>query len=130
METATAVAGVITVALALGHETLGRTWILPKLREDSLPATPFGPPRTTQHMIRVTWHIVTVFALAGGGLLLTLAWTPAHAGTLVLRWFAAMWLVAAAIAFLITRPRLRRIVRMPVPLLWLVVAALCWQAST
>jgi hypothetical protein len=131
MDVALAIAGLITVALGVGHEALGLVWVLPRVTEDSLPRTPFGPPSLTEGMIRVTWHIVTIFALASGGLLLTLAWAPApDAKTLLLRWFAAMWIAAAAMAFYVARPRPRQLVRMPVPLLWVVVAVLCWEAST
>jgi hypothetical protein len=131
MNVGLAIGGLISVALGLGHEALGLVWVLPRVTEDRLPRTPFGPPKTTEAMIRVTWHIVTVFALASGGLLLTLAWAPAaDAKTLLLRWFAAMWIAATAMAFYVTRPRPRQIVRLPVPLLWVVVAVLCWQAST
>jgi hypothetical protein len=131
MNVGLAIAGLISIALGLGHGALGLVWVLPRVTEDSLPRTPFGPPSLTEGMIRVTWHIVTIFALASGGLLLTLAWAPApDAKTLLLRWFAAMWIGATAMAFYVARPRPRQLVRMPVPLLWVVVAVLCWQAST
>jgi hypothetical protein len=131
MDVGLTIAALISIALGLGHEALGLVWVLPKVTEGSLPRTPFGPPSLTERMIRVTWHIVTVFALASGGLLLSLAWAAApDAKTLLLRWFAAMWIAATAMAFYVARPRPRQLVRMPVPLLWVVVAVLCWQAST
>jgi hypothetical protein len=131
MDVGLAIAGLFSIALGIGHESLGLVWVLPGMTEERLPRTPFGPPSMTEAMIRVTWHIVTVFALASGGLLLTLAWAPAaDPKTLLLRWFAAMWIAATAMAFYVARPRPRQLVRMPVPLLWVVVAVLCWQAST
>lgn len=131
MEAGTAIAGVISIALGIGHGALGLVWVLPKIDRDHLPDTPFGSRRTTEHLIRVTWHIVTVFAVASGGILLTLAAArTSDAETVLLRGFAAMWIVATAMAFYVTRSRLRGITRLPVPLMWLVVALLCWQAST
>jgi hypothetical protein len=124
-------AGLISVALGAGHEALGLVWVLPDLKQQRLRSTPFGPPALTEAMIRVTWHIVTIFAVASGGLLSTLAWAPdADPMTVLLRWFAAMWIGATAIALSIARPRLRSLVRLPVPVLFVSVAVLCWTAST
>lgn len=134
MEVELGIAGLLCVGLALGHATLGLVWVLPALTEERLPATPFGPASTTVGMVRVTWHIVTVFALTLGGLLMTLAWTEdADTETLLLRWFAAMWLAATAMALWVVRGAMRnphRLLRLPVPLVWVVVAVLCWTAST
>jgi hypothetical protein len=128
------IAGLICVGLALGHTTLGVVWVLPSLTEERLPGTPLGRPSLTVAMLRVTWYIVTVFVLAVGGILFTLAWAPdADPKTVLLRWLAAMWLVATAMAFLVAARRVRSVrglLRLPVPLLWIVVAVLCWMAST
>lgn len=127
------IAGLISVALGLGHETLGLVWVLPGLTEERVTSTRFGPPSMTVSMVRVTWHIVTIFAVAAGGLLMTLAWAEAaDPKTLLLRWFAAMWLVATAMALWVARLRLRNLrnlLRLPVPLLWVVIAVLLWRAS-
>jgi hypothetical protein len=134
MNVALAIAGLISVGLALGHASIGLVWVLPSLTEERLPSTPFGSPSMTVSMVRVTWHIVTVFALAFGALLITLAWDgAADPKTLLLRWFAAMWLAATAMAVWVTRRKLRNLrslLRLPVPLLWVVVAVLCWLEST
>lgn len=134
MDIGLAIAGLICVGMALGHETIGSRWVLPGLTEEHLPPTPFGARSMTVVMVRVTWHIVTIFALASGGLLLTLARdAAADPKMLVLRWFAAMWLAATAMAIWIVWRgfrSLRNLLRLPVPLLWVVVAVLCWQAST
>jgi hypothetical protein len=134
MDVALAIAGLICLALALGHATLGLVWVLPGLTEERLPRTPFGPPSMTEGMLRVTWHIVTVFAVTLGALLIVLAWDPgADPKTVMLRWFAAMWLAATAMALWVTGRRMRSprgLLRLPVPLLWVVVAVLCWEAST
>ncbi len=128
------IAGLICVVLALGHTTIGVVWVLPNLTEERLPRTPFGPSSMTAGMVRVTWFIVTVFVLALGGLLMTLAWNEsADAKTVLLRWFAAMWIAATVMALWVVRRGLRNprtLLRLPVPLLWVVVAVLCWVAST
>lgn len=131
MDVGVAVAGGLCVALALGHTTVGVVWVLPALEEDHLPETPFGPRSTTLAMIRVTWSIVTVFVLALGGLFLHLSVdTGGDAQVLLLRWFAAMWAAATAMAWAVARLRPRALMRLPVPLLWIAVAALCWEATT
>jgi hypothetical protein len=128
------IAGLICLVLAAGHTTVGVVWVLPSLTEEHVPSTPFGRSSMTVVMIRVTWYIVTIFALALGTLLLALAWVPdADAKMLLLRWFAVMWLVATAMAFWMIARRMRNLrglLRLPVPLLWIVVAVLCWKAST
>ncbi|MDQ3952663.1 MAG: hypothetical protein M3279_06855 [Actinomycetota bacterium] len=129
------IAGAICVAMAFGHTAIGRVWVLPALTEDRLPKTPFGPPSLTLAMVRVTWFVVTIFVSALGGLLLALAWDgDADARTLLLRWFAAMWIAATALVFFVSPRSLlrnpRKLLRLPVPVLWIVVAVLCWSAST
>ena len=127
------IAGIISIALALGHESLGFRWVLPGLTEEHLPKTPFGPKSMTVSMIRVSWHIVGIFAFSTGGLLLTLALIEAaNPKTVLLRWFAGMWVAATGMAFWIARPNprnLRHLLRLPVPLLWLVIAVLLWRGS-
>lgn len=134
MDVRLAVAGFLCLALAAGHGTIGLVWVLPRLREAQLPATPLGPPPATLSLLRVTWHVVTIFALALGGLLVSLAWARGvDPETLMLRWFAAMWLAATVMAFRVAplrRQSLRKRLQLPVPFVWLVVAALCWTAST
>lgn len=128
-----AIAGFICVAMGFGHETIGVVWVLPGLKEEHLPRTPFGPPGMSLAMVRVSWHIVTIFVLTVGGLLLTLAWdATADPMTTMLRWFAAMWLAATAMALWIVRSGLRKpraFLRLPVPVLWVIVAVLCWRAA-
>jgi hypothetical protein len=124
------VAGLISVILAVGHETIGLAAVLPNINEDRLPGTRFGPPSLTVAMLRVTWHLVTVFVLAVGGLLMTLAFVEeADPTTLMFRWFSAMWLGATAVAFWVVRRRPRDVLRLPVPFVWPVIALLCWKAS-
>jgi hypothetical protein len=131
MDVGLGIAAFLCLALAVGHTTIGVVWVLPGLDEATLPQTPFGPRSLTLAMLRVTWWIVTVFVVALAGVLGTLALASgADARTLTLRWFAVMWVVATAVAFALSGGRGRDVWRFPVPLLWLVVAALCWAAST
>jgi hypothetical protein len=134
MKAELAIAGVLCVAMGLGHASIGWRWILPSLTEERVPRTPFGPPAMSVSMLRVTWYIVTVFAVGMGGLLLTLAFdSGADPMTQVLRWLAGMWLVATAMAAWLAGIRVRKLrglLRLPVPLVWLVVAYLCWAASS
>jgi ABC-type amino acid transport system permease subunit len=133
MDIGLGIAGVICVAMAFGHQTIGLRWVLPHITEDRLPGSPFGPSRLSVHMVRVTWYIVTIFVLAFGVLLLTLAWdATVDTKTLLLRWFAATWLAAAAMALWVVREGLRNVrqfLRLPVPFIWVIVAVLCWKAS-
>jgi hypothetical protein len=133
MDVGLGIAGLICVAMAAGHTAIGVIWVLPHLREQQLPKTPFGSASTTLAMIRVTWFVVTVFALGTGGVLLTLAWADVDARATLLRWLAAMWISATVMAFFVSPRALRHpraFARLPVPLLWVIVAALCWTAST
>jgi hypothetical protein len=69
--------------------------------------------------------------VAFGILLMTLAWAPdADPKTLLLRWCAAFWLAATATAGWNARRRPRSLLRSPVPLVFVVIAVLCWTAST
>jgi hypothetical protein len=124
------IAGLGCAALAAGHGIIGR-WVLSGLRSYRLPATPFGPPPVTAGMVRFTWHIVTVVLLAFSVLLMTLAWAGiADLKTLLLRWLAVFWLAATATSFWVARRRVRNLLRPPIPLLFVVIAVMCWAAST
>lgn len=132
MDVGLAIAGVICVLMAFGHTAIGVVWVLPKLREDDLPRTPFGPQSMTSSMIRVTWFVVTLFCLGVGTLLLLVAADAGDARTLLLRTLAATWTAATGMALALTVRRIRKVrglMRLPVPVLWVVVAILCWQAS-
>lgn len=130
MDVGLGIAGFLCVAMGMGHMTIGVRWVLPRIDADTLPSTPFGSRSMTQSMIRVTWHVVTIFATGVGLILLTLAWDgDPSARTVLLRSLAAMWFGATVMAAFVTRPAWRHVPRLPVPLLWLVVAALCWRAA-
>ena len=124
------IAGISCAALAVGHWLVGR-WVLPGLTRERMPSTPFGPPSMTLGMVRFTWFIVTVVLVAFATLLVTLAWAAdADAKTLLLRWFTAFWIAATATALWNARRRPRSLVRLPVPVLFVVIAVMCWIAST
>ena len=123
-------AGVACVALAVGHEVVGLAAVLRTVTEERVPATMFGPPSMTAAMLRVTWHLVGVFVGVVGGVLLTLASGDGRdPKVVVLRWLAAMWVTAAAVAFWEIRRCPRNALRLPVPFVWPVIALLCWRAS-
>jgi hypothetical protein len=126
-----AIAAASCFVLALGHAAVGARWVLPNLTKDRLPSTPFGPPAMTLGMLRFTWHMMTLVLLGFSGLFMTLASaTDAGAKTVLLRWFAPLWLAATATACWHARRRLRNLLRLPVPLLTLLIAVMCWMAST
>lgn len=130
MDVGLGIAGLLCVVLAFGHLAIGIRWVLPGLVKERLPRTPFGPESMSLGMLRVTWYIVTIFALALGVVLLVLAFdTAVDARVVLLRTFASMWVVATVMAvFVVGRPS-RRMLRLPVPAVWMIVAALCWEAS-
>ncbi len=134
MEAGLGIAGLICVAMAIGHTAIGVVWVLPRLTEERVPPTPFGSRSTTVAMVRVTWYVVTCFALGTGGLLITLAWAgDADPRAVLLQWLAATWAAATVMAFGVSPQSLRRpraFMRLPVPLLWVIVAVLCWTAAT
>lgn len=129
MDVTLGIAGLLCLLLGVGHASTGLLWVLPRLSVERLPTTPFGPPQTTLGVLRVTWHIVTVFVLALGAVLLALAWDVSDARTIVLRGFAGMWLVAFLMALWVARRSPRQFLRRPIPLLWLLLAVLLWDAS-
>ena len=125
-----AVAGGCCAVLAAGHTTVGR-FVLPKMTNELLPATRFGPPGVTRNMIRITWHVVTLMLLGFSALLLTLAaGADINTETLVLRWFVGVSVAAIALFAWSSRRRLRDLLRLPVPLVFAVIGAMCWLATT
>jgi hypothetical protein len=124
------IAGLSCAVLAVGHWLAGRS-VLPGLKAARMPSSPFGPPSMTLGMVRFTWHIVTVVLVAFATLLITLAWAgDADPKTLLLRWLAVFWIVATATVVWVARRRPRSLLRLPVAVLFVVIAVLCWTAST
>lgn len=117
--------GIICLLVALGHAAIGVLWVLPRLDADSLPRTPLGSPRMTDAMIRVTWHVVTIFVLAVGGLLLSLYFrVSADPQSLALRWFGVMWLAVAGVAGVVLVRSARDLLRRPFSILWMTTMTL------
>jgi hypothetical protein len=126
-----AIAGLGWFVLAFGHTVIGLRWVLPNLTKERLPSTPFGPPAMTLGMVRFTWQVVSLLLVGFGILLTTLAWAPdADPKTLLLRWFAAWLLAATALAGWQARRRPRSLLRLPVPMIFVIIAVMCWTAST
>lgn len=68
--------------------------------------------------------------VALGVLAMTLAFAPgADTKTLLLRWLAALWLAATALAVWKARRRPSTILRFPVPLITFLIALMSWAAS-
>jgi hypothetical protein len=126
-----AIAGLGCFVLALGHTTIGLRWVLPNLTKGCLPSTPIGPPSMTLGMVRFSWQVVSILLVGFGVLLMALAWAPdADPKTLLLRWFAVLWLAATALACWNARRRPSSLLQFPVPLVFVVIAVMCWTAST
>lgn len=124
------IVGLSFFVTAVGHATVGLRWVLRDLANQPLSGTPFGPPAMTHGMLRVTWHLVTLILVAFGTLLTTLASVPAiDSETLLLRWFTVLLLAAAAMMFWSARGHLRNLLRLPVPVLMIIMAAMCWKAA-
>lgn len=120
------VAGVLCLLLAGGHTLVGYRWILPRLRQEGLPATSFGDSSTTAVALTVTWDVVTLAVTGMGVLLLGVAGRDASAErSLVLDTVAAVFALAAARAVWLGRRRPRRLARRPMWVLFIVVAVLC-----
>jgi hypothetical protein len=131
MKVELAIAALGCFVLAFGHTTIGLRWVVPKLTKGSLPSTPFGSPAMTLGMVRFTWHVVSVLLAGFGVLFMMLAWAPdADPETLLLRWFAGLWLAATALACWEARRRPTSLLRFPVPLVFVVIAVMSWTAST
>jgi hypothetical protein len=118
-----AIAGAACFLLAFGHTTIGLRSVLPRLAEAKLPPRPLA-------MLRFTWYVVSLTQLGFGILFVTLAAAPgADARTLVLRWFGAMWVAATVLVGWHARRRPRSLLRPPVALVFVILAAMCWTAS-
>lgn len=124
------IAAVCCFLLTTGHTAIGARWVLPGLDREALPKTPFGSRSMTFNMIRFTWNVVSLFQFACGVLLAILAFAPhANLDPLVLRWLAGFWVAATLMLLWEVRRRPRSLLRLPVPLLLVVIAAACWAAS-
>ena len=123
------IAGFGCLVLAAGHAAIGLQ-VVPHLTKRSAPATSFGSPALTASMLIFTWHVVTLVLLTFAGLLLWLAWaSDTESRTVLLRWIGALWLAVTAMGIWMARRRLSTLIRLPVPVVSAVIAAMCWKAS-
>ena len=122
------VSGSLALIGAAVHGVGGEVLVVRRLSPGVLPATPFGGPKTTKTMIRVSWHVTTIAFLAVGSLLI-LSGSVLHGdtaraiglvGASTSTAFAAL-LVGAACAH---GPR--SLLRHPGPVMLTTVAALAW----
>ena len=76
-------------------------------------------------------HVVSILLVGFGILFMALAWAPdADPKILLLRWVVAFLLAATALACWQARRRPRSLLRLPVSLVFVVIAVMCWTAST
>jgi len=125
-----AIAAVSCFVLGLEHMTVGLRWVLPN--HEGAPAEhAVWSAVDALGTLRFTWHMMTVLLLAFGILFTTLAWArDADPKMVLLRWFAGLWLAATATAYWNARRRPRDLLRLPLPFLFIVIAVMCWTAST
>ena len=74
------VAGSLALVGAAIHGGAGEMLVVSRLSPRTLPASPFGGPRMTKTMIRVTWHIATI-AFVTIGCALLVAGSVLHGAT-------------------------------------------------
>jgi len=130
MNTAVFAAALICFVLAIGHTAVGVRWVLPGLRVDTLPSSPFGSGALTLDALVLVWHLVGLTVVAFGVLLAVLASRPLTAdGVIAVRVAGALFAAAAVTVIWLVRHRLAHLARAPVWVLFIVVAALCWLGT-
>ena len=121
------VAGVLCIGLAIGHTILGHAWVLPRLRRDALPQTPFGSGAMTKNFLAVTWDIVAIAAVGMGVLIIAVADHDASSErTWILNTVAAIFTAATLVVVWRSRRRPAALVRAPMWALFAVIAVLRW----
>lgn len=76
------IAAVLAVILGIGHSYLGERSILGRLfRRGNLPEL-FRDPEQTKRVIRLAWHVMSLFALGLAAILVALALRPAETRTI------------------------------------------------
>jgi hypothetical protein len=130
-----AVAGALALVGAAIHGVGGEALVVRKLHSEALAPTPFGGPRMTMLMIRVTWHITTLAFVVIGSALAVCApagRSRACAGAGRVGAFSYASFAALAIGLSAAQgPRglARAMRRHPGPLVFVLVAALAWWGS-
>jgi hypothetical protein len=124
-------AGVLCFALAVGHTVIGAIWVLTRLSTDSLPRTPFGGGAMTSVFIKVTWHVVGITLVSLGGLLVLFAGTALdHAEALAVRGIGLTFATMTVTILWLERHRPTTLIRAPMWVLFVAVAALCWWGTS
>jgi hypothetical protein len=122
-------AGVLALTGAGVHGIVGDR-ILRRIARDTLPGNPFGPPRTTFTLIRVTWHLVTAVFLWSGLALLYVAWSGDAQFRPGVTMFLGVLYSGFALFGVTTALMQRKLLRHPAPLGFCVTAALIWWGAT
>jgi hypothetical protein len=124
-------AGSLSLAMAVGHTTIGVRWVLPHLRDEALPSSPFGTGAMTANFIVVTWHAVGVMLVSVGVVLSVLATRSLSGdGAIAVRGVGAMFAATTLVVLWLARRRPKGLVRAPMWLLFIAMALLCWLGAT
>jgi hypothetical protein len=124
-------AGALSLGMAVGHTTIGIRWVLPRLRDEALPSSPFGTGAMTSGFITVTWHAVGVMLVSFGVVLLLLATRSLGGdGVLAVRGVGAAFAALTLLVLWLARRRPTNLLRAPMWLTFVAMAALCWFGAT
>src|SRR5437899_8639991 len=101
------IAGVLAVAGGIVHSYMGERLILiPLLRGDGIPETPFGDARFTKVMLRAVWHFFAVIVWSTAGLFLAAALGFfSSADRTSLRIITLYWAIFAVVTLVLSRGR-------------------------
>jgi hypothetical protein len=126
-----AIAGALALVGALVHGIAGEAVVVTKLHPEVLSPSPFGGPRMTKLMIRVTWHITTLaFGVIGSAMVACAPAASSQACGGVGRVAAISFTSFAVLTIgLGVRQGPRGWLRHPAPLLFVSVACLAWWGS-
>jgi len=126
-----AVAGALALTGAAVHGLAGEKLVVTKLRNETLPSSPFGGPSATKLMIRVTWHITTIaFVVMGAALTACAPGASSEACRGMGRVSGLAYSGFVALTIGLTAPQgPRALLRHPAPLLFGMVAALAWWGT-
>jgi hypothetical protein len=127
------VAGSLAILGAAIHGVAGEVLVVRKLSPRMLPSSPFGGPRMTKNMIRVTWHLTTIAFLTVGSALL-LSGSVLHGdtarGITVLAAAATTGFAALVVGLGAAGTRSpRSLFRHPAPAVLTATAALAWWGA-
>jgi hypothetical protein len=124
-------AGAIFLLMSAAHTGIGVRWVLPRLREESLPRSPFGGGDMTAAMITVSWHAVGIMLLVFGVVLSIVAHTPlGDGGRVAVRGIGLGFIATTVLVLWLARRRPSNLLRAPMWLTFVAVAALCWSGTS